>query len=313
MAQHLQEFFTNFNTKEGKWVQTIDTQNTFDCTFEFEPPDIAEPKKEKKKGLLDKAKDMVGNLAGGALGAAQDAVKNSLNSLTGGLASSLLGSYPDVMKEHDKFKDAGKHTFLEYLCHANLVPQTKPKQNLKDQFLDKSAWVGGASDTIATPLVLSLGPYIQKITLPNLQVPVDSVKTIFGEFPVTEIYVQPDNHQFMMDVLNTKVPLHERSFYPWLREITLPYWAYETQPYTTAKVTIDLTKHADVKYVFYGVRPQQIHTYDPSQETPSAFSRPITFIFDWMVVVSSLTTHQDWKDKLLDVGKSLLGGVGKML
>ena len=309
MAQHLQEFFSNFNSSEGKWVQSIDTQNTFDCYFEFEPPMLDETKKEEKKGLGA----MLGKLAGGALGAAQNAVKNTLNSVTGGLASSLLGDYPSVEDERNKFDKSTSNTFLEYLCHANLVPTVPGEKSLGEQFMDKSAWVGGASSTIASPLVLSLGPYIQKITLPNLEVPVDSVKTIFGEFPVTEIYVKPDNNQIMMDILNTKVPLHERIFYPWMHETTHPFWTYADHPYTTAKVTIDMTKHADVKYVLYGVRPMRINTYDPSQELPSSFARPVTFIFDWMIVTSSLTTHQDWKDKLLDAGKALLGGVGKML
>ena len=63
-----------------------------------------------------------------------------------------------------------------------------------------------------------------------------------------------------MKIVNTRVPLLERLFYPWLREISLPYWSYATQPYTTATVTVDLTKHNDVKYVFVGCRPQKITT-----------------------------------------------------
>ena len=59
-----------------------------------------------------------------------------------------------------------------------------------------------------------------------------------------------------MEIINTKAALHERIFYPWLREVTLPWWSYDDQPYTTATVTIDFTKHNDVKYVFTGVRPK---------------------------------------------------------
>jgi hypothetical protein len=61
-----------------------------------------------------------------------------------------------------------------------------------------------------------------------------------------------------MDIINTKLPLIERIFYPWLREVTLPYWSYNTQPYTTATITIDFSKHMDIQYVFYGCRPSNL-------------------------------------------------------
>lgn len=323
MARNLQEFFSNFNNKDGNWVQQLDTQNTFDCTFEVEPNAVtiegdkaAGNGDQKSDGLWDKIKNGVSNAVGGAIGGLQEGIKNTLNSATGGLWSSLAGNYPDIEKERDKFEKKSVHTFLEYLCNANIVPvQQKPKcfGDALSDLTKAEKWTGGASKDIESPLVLNLGPYIQKITLPNLTVPTETVKTMFGQFPYTEIYVTPDNNQFMMDILNTKVPLHERIFYPWMREITLPYWSYGSQPYSTATVTIDMTKHADIMYVFYGVRPCKINTYDPSQETPSSFSRTVDFLFDWMVVRSSLTTHQDWKDKIMDSVKSLAGGVGKML
>jgi hypothetical protein len=84
--------------------------------------------------------------------------------------------------------------------------------------------------------------------------------TLLGEFPVNGTYVIPDNNQLQLDVLCTKLPLHERLFYPWMREVTLPYWSYETQPYTTATITIDFGKHTDLKYVFCGCRPTSIET-----------------------------------------------------
>lgn len=58
-----------------------------------------------------------------------------------------------------------------------------------------------------------------------------------------------------MNFINTKAPLMERVFYPWLKETTLPFWSYDTQPYTTANVIVDFNKHADLKYLFVGSRP----------------------------------------------------------
>ena len=49
-----------------------------------------------------------------------------------------------------------------------------------------------------------------------------------GEFPVImQPGVYPDG-AFNMEIINTKAALHERIFYPWMREVSLPYWSYET-------------------------------------------------------------------------------------
>lgn len=81
-----------------------------------------------------------------------------------------------------------------------------------------------------------------------------------GSFPVNGTIVRPDNNQLQMEIINTKIALHERIFYPWMREVTLPFWSYDTQPYTTATITVDYSEHNNVKYVFSGCRPVKINT-----------------------------------------------------
>lgn len=47
---------------------------------------------------------------------------NLLDNITGGLFSSLTeGGSGSVMKQHDSFKDIGRHTFMEYLTQAHLL------------------------------------------------------------------------------------------------------------------------------------------------------------------------------------------------
>ena len=101
--------------------------------------------------------------------------------------------------------------------------------------------------------------------------------------------MKPENNNLILKILNTKVPLHERIFYPWMREVTLPFWSYETQPYTTATITIDYSKHNDLKYVFYGCRPQKITTMQATQAKNTVnLTRDVTFLFDFMSVRSKL-------------------------
>ena len=52
--------------------------------------------------------------------------------------------------------------------------------------------------------------------------------TSLGEFPINSPYLKPDNSTLTMTILNTKAAVHERIFYPWMREVTLPYWSYNT-------------------------------------------------------------------------------------
>ena len=135
-----------------------------------------------------------------------------------------------------------------------------------------------------------------------------------GEFPViTQPGVYPDG-AFNMNVINTKAALHERIFYPWMREVSLPYWSYDTQPYTTATITVDFSKHNDMQYVFVGCRPDSFNTMQAVQSADSSnITRQVTFLYDAMFVTSKLDKIESAKSKLLGLAGGLLGGAGKML
>ena len=283
----LQDFLAKFNSPEGKFVDSIDPKSTFDVYVKFYP-------------TLESEKQSTGAAVINALGtAATGALKTAGNAITGGLLGSFMNS-GSVKDAHDKFKYAGQHTFMEYLLEANLV-------------------VGGEnwfSNQSILPLELSLGPYVQEVTIPHITVNDNGkMTTLLGEFPINGTYVKPDNHQLIMQIVNTKAALHERIFYPWLREVTLPYWSYASQPYTTATITIDFTKHNDCKYVFCGCRPQQIYSLQGKQDTSSAdnLTRQVTFIFDFMFIHSDLAVSEEWYDKLLNTAKPIINSAAHAL
>lgn len=148
-----------------------------------------------------------------------------------------------------------------------------------------------ADESFATnshQLILNLGFYIQSMTLPQMVMPeAGKVPTLFGEFPVNNLYAKPDNNTFTMSILNTKVSLHDYLFYPWMREVTMPCWSYETQPYTTATVTVKFDKHCNSRCVFCGCRPTQIQSRQPSQEPTGEPTRDVTMLFDYMFITSA--------------------------
>ena len=133
-----------------------------------------------------------------------------------------------------------------------------------------------------------MGIYVQRMTLPNITLSNgQTVRTMLGEFPVNGIYLSPDQHVFSIEVVNLRRSMGEDIFYRWMREVVSPFWTYGSQPYTTARITIDLTEHTNIRYVFLNCRPSNVMTVQPTQELTQNFTRQVQFAFDWMYVQSS--------------------------
>lgn len=235
---NLQTFLNKFGSSAGKYIDTLDPLTTFDVQFKFFPTvSIAETK--------DHTRDKLKRVGNSLLNSGKDALMNAADNVTGGLASSVINGRDkeSIEKQRDRFKEVHRHTFMEYLAKANLLQVGEQWQ-----------------DDVTAPLILNLGPYVQSITIPNLKINVNKTgNSMLGEFPtITSPMVHPDG-QLQMSILNTRASLHERIFYPWMREVTLPYWSYDSQPYTTATITVDFTKHNDTRYVFCGCRPDSFY------------------------------------------------------
>lgn len=290
---NLENFLTNFGSAQGKWITELDPLNTFDVSIKFYPT-IGSWQKKKKSTLS--------RIGSSLLGSAKSAVKEGLNSVTGGLLGSFMNSKVDIMKLHRKYDGIGYSTFLEYLASANLL-------------VGAEDWIGEKAGQTVRPLEIQLGMYCQEITIPSLKMADEEMASTFlGDIPLNGSMVIPDKKDLTFQIVNTRVPLMERIFYPWMREVTLPWWSYATQPYTTATITVDFTKHSDIKYVFYGCRPTQINLQQAQQSPDGAnITRQVTMLFDMMFVESSLKTTETVKDKLLGSGKTLFNSASKMV
>lgn len=181
----------------------------------------------------------------------------------------------NVLDEHNNFmRQNGKYSlsFMHYLTVANQMFSTN---DIKSVY----------------PLVVELGKYIQSIVVPMIKVQ-DGKKSItsIGEFSSLGQFITPDTNTLQITIVNTRLPLLERIFYPWMREVTMPYWSYNSQPYTTATVIVDFSQHTDMRYVFCGCRPTQIQTIQPNQENDQSFTRSVTLLFDYMFITSNLKT-----------------------
>lgn len=291
----LQDFLTKFSDNSGKAVNQLNPLNTFEVNFKFEP-------------TLDQAtvvdSKWLNRLGDSLKSSGIAAAKNLVNNATGGLLGSLMNNIDGVMTAHNSFNsEEGEqsYSFMHYLAAANLLVG------------DENEWFGAAGQA-PKPLELQLGYYVQDITIPQLKMAEGGkMTTLIGEFPINGSYIVPDNTSLQMTILNTKLPLIERIFYPWMREVTLPQWSYNTQPYTTATITIDFSKHTDLQYVFCGCRPCNLQMINANQQNDQVFKRQVSFLFDFMFITSKLTTMESTTSKLLGAGKTLFNAGAQML
>lgn len=145
----LQTFLNKFSSSAGRYVDIIDPLGTFDVQFKFYPTlSLDELSKQGKPSAFGRGMASLGN-------SAMSGIMNAADNLTGGIASSLVygGDGDSILKMRENFKDARKHTFMEYLAKANLLQVGEQWQD------DQTA-----------PLVLNLGPYVQNITIPNFKI-----------------------------------------------------------------------------------------------------------------------------------------------
>lgn len=322
----LKDFLTRFSSP-NEHVNVLNPKNTFEVIFKFYPT-VSYKKTEAKsgKGLDGALKSVQESL----LNSAKVAANNALNNLTGGLLNQIMSEKEStsVLQEkanyaydngekyyyEENYRNGGKkesfqslksysYSFIHYLAKANLLTS-----KTVDYFSSKN--------NNEFPLELQLGYYVQSIKMPNIKVNEGGktkVLPTFGEFPVNGLFTQPDNNKITMSILNTKLPLIERIFYPWMKELSLPYWAYQTQPYTTATILVDFNKHTDIQYIFAGCRPTSINLMSAAQQNNQSFIREVEFTFDQMIIKSKLTTKDTVKESIVNATKDFISGAGKMI
>lgn len=154
---------------------------------------------------------------------------------------------------------------------------------------------------------LDITYFTQEGTLPSISVPSgEDADTVAGMLTTHKMFVQPDTREFSLKILNTKVSLIDRIFYPWMRELSYPYWSYEDQPYETATITIDMTSHNDISYVFLGSRPIKVEALNPTNQLDTNMARNVTFAFDFMYIESQGKNSESIKDTIVNTGRSII-------
>lgn len=106
----LQSFLDKFTNSAGRYVDTLDPLGTFDVRFRFHPTLTAAE-------LAGKSDSAWGRVGSSLVNSLKSMGTQALDNLTGGLFSSLTeGGKGSVVNAHNKFGEAGKHSFMEYLA-----------------------------------------------------------------------------------------------------------------------------------------------------------------------------------------------------
>lgn len=326
-ATNLETFLTKFSSAEANYVDLIDPLQTFDVTITFFPNQAEDAANKAANGETVGWKDAFSSVgaftksvtaglsrAGTSLvNSAKDGALNALNNMTGGLLATFYNednSLATLRETHRSNDRELKRSFLEYVAQYNLLVGSENwKKEFTNDLFGSSNEQTDSGQQQGNKLELELGLYIQNIKIPNFKLnTADKAESLFDSFELPTGMVIPDTHKLTLDILNTKASLHERIFYPWMREVTLPYWSYNTRPYTIATIVIDFTKHNSYKYVFTGCRPIKIDSLQGKQSPDGSAMRQVELQFDFMFIDSDLPINDTVADKLLGTAGTVAKG-----
>ncbi len=150
--------------------------------------------------------------------------------------------------------------------------------------------------------------FIQSANLPNIAIPdAEKINTMVGSISTHKMMLEPASQTFSMAVVNTKASLIERIFYPWMREVSYPFWSYPDYPYTTAEIIFDMTPHNVIKYHFLGCRPTAIDLIGPTQSLDQNLTRNVTMTFDFAFIeLADTKSGETAMDALKKLGGSII-------
>lgn len=158
--------------------------------------------------------------------------------------------------------------------------------------------------------------FTQSITMPKIIASsATAVTSIVGNINTYSTLVRPSEPAITMSIINTKYPLIENVFLPWINEVKSNRWKYKNHPYTKADIHVILEHAGNIEYKLFGVRPVSIDLFNPSQDLPGKPVRNVTFDFDFIRVdgipssaVKSIgSMFKDFGKKLINKG---LGSIG---
>lgn len=112
----------------------------------------------------------------------------------------------------------------------------------------------------------------------------ESANNVIADIETYTTQLNAGSHSLKLSIINTRDPVFERVFYPWLREVTSPIWCYPTFPYTKATITISFNEHSTVKYMFFGCRPTSIEALNATHTANTKLTRDVDFTYDLAAV-----------------------------
>lgn len=140
-----------------------------------------------------------------------------------------------------------------------------------------------------------LHPYIKQLTLPNASINGEQINIPGIQFATHRLMPMGDSGSTIrVEFLNTVHPIIEEIIFKWMKDFTLNSTQFPIMFKSNIEVgfTHSLKNHGsdktnfesdidNYKYKYYGVRPVEMTTYNPSNEPMTEFYRNVTFAYDY--------------------------------
>lgn len=139
--------------------------------------------------------------------------------------------------------------------------------------------------------------YIKQVTLPNASINGEQINIPGIQFATSRLMPMGDSGSTIrVEFLNTVNPILEGILFEWMKKYTLEADDYPANFKANIEIgfthssmnrkgesdKVDFSSSIDkYKYMYYGVRPVEMGTYNPSNEPMTEFYRNVTFTYDY--------------------------------
>ena len=308
----LQDFYnkigSNYSLQKDNFVNYINAPKFFDVSIKNIKPPLPNP---PKTGSDENSTNT--NETQSPLGAWWSATTGSIGSQWGEFKNSFSKEAREKReaeaKQREKIDNGSTETFLQFI---------------NDNYNPNESILNSICTYIGVDLDKDFKYYVQNITLPNIKIDTEYISNFTTTEPIGKdgIWVVPENNNISISLLDMAAPLHEYIFYPWLAEVGLAQWMYNSMPFTKADICISFMfpnytsgseeepgmldslfsaiantisegsgdnplGRPSFQYIFKNCYPTRMDLISPSNSPSDQFTRNIDFTFSHLIIKTS--------------------------
>lgn len=304
----LQAFYnkigSNYSIQKDNFVNYINVPKFFDISIKNIKPGPTSQTADVPKGFSNK---------NSSFGDWWDATKSSASSQWGEFKNSFSKegreNAESARKQREYIENGSTDAFLKFI-------EERYNPNLSN--------LTNICTYIGVDLDKDFKYYVQNVKLPNLKIDTEYISNFTSPEPIGKdgVFIVPENNNITISLLDMAAPLHEYLFYPWLAEVGLSQWMYNTMPFTKADIVINFMfpnytaveegqpgivdsffttlankisensgdnplSRPSFQYIFKNCYPTRMDLLSPSNTISDTFTRDVDFAFSHLIIKTS--------------------------